>query len=42
VDIVGFIIRIYHVALHVSDNSSVHDQEFFTLRIAMVYVIQVC
>ena len=28
--------------LHVSDNSSVHHQEFFTLHSAMVYVIQVC
>ena len=28
--------------LHVSDNSSVHHQEFFTVHAAMVYVIQVC
>ena len=27
--------------LHVSDSSSVHHQEFFTLHTAMVYVIQV-
>jgi len=27
--------------LHVSDSSSVHHQEFFTVRTAMVYVIQV-
>jgi len=27
--------------LHVSDNSSVHHQEFFTVHTAMVYVIQV-
>jgi len=28
--------------LHVSDISSVHHQEFFTVHTAMVYVIQVC
>jgi len=28
--------------LHVSDSSSVHHQEFFTVHIAMVYVIHVC
>ena len=28
--------------LHVSDSFSVHHQEFFTLRTAMVYVIEVC
>ena len=28
--------------LHVSDNSSVHHQEFFTVNTTMVYVIQVC
>jgi hypothetical protein len=28
--------------LHVSDSSSVHHQEFFTVHSAMVYVIQVC
>ena len=28
--------------LHVSDSSSVHHQEFFTVHTAMVYVIQVC
>ena len=27
--------------LHVSDSSSVHHQEFFTIHTAMVYVIQV-
>jgi len=27
--------------LHVSDNSSAHHQEFFTVHTAMVYVIQV-
>ena len=28
--------------LHVSDSSSVHHQEFFTVHTAMLYVIQVC
>jgi len=28
--------------LHVSDSSSVHHQEFFTVHTEMVYVIQVC
>ena len=28
--------------LHVSDSSSVHHQEFFTVHTAMVYVMQVC
>ena len=28
--------------LHVSDNSSLHHQEFFTVHTAMVYAIQVC
>jgi len=28
--------------LHVSDSSSVHHQEFFTVNTAVVYVIQVC
>ena len=28
--------------LHVSDSSSVHHQEFFTVHTAKVYVIQVC
>jgi len=27
---------------HVSDSSSVHHQEFFTVHKAMIYVIQVC
>jgi hypothetical protein len=27
---------------HVSDSSSVHQQEFFTVHTAMVYVIQFC
>jgi hypothetical protein len=32
----------WNETLHVSDNSSVHHQELFTVHIAMVYVIQVC
>jgi len=28
--------------LHVSDSSSVHHQEFFTVQTAMLYAIQVC
>ena len=28
--------------LHVSEISSVHHEEFFTVHTAMVYVIQVC
>jgi len=28
--------------LHVSDSSSVHRQEFFTVHTELVYVIQVC
>jgi hypothetical protein len=28
--------------LHVSDSSSIHHQELFTVHSAMVYVIQVC
>jgi len=28
--------------LHVSDSSSVHHQEFFTVHTTMIYVIQVC
>jgi hypothetical protein len=28
--------------LHVSDSSSVHHQEFFTVHLALVYVIRVC
>ena len=32
----------YNKTLHVSDSSSVHHQEFFTVHAAMVYVIQVC
>jgi len=29
------------VSLHVSDRSSVHHQEFFTVHTAIVYVIEV-
>ena len=32
----------WNETLHVSDSSSVHNQEFFTLHTAMVYVIDVC
>ena len=32
----------WNEALHVSDSSSFHHQEFFTVHAAMVYVIQVC
>jgi len=28
--------------LHVSDSSSVHHQEFFSVHTAMVYVIGIC
>ena len=33
---------LWNKTLHVSDSSSVHHQEFFTVHTAMVYVIQVC
>jgi len=33
-------IQFWNKALHVSDSSSVHDEEFFTIHTAMVYVIQ--
>jgi hypothetical protein len=32
----------WNETLHVSDSSSVHHQELFTVHSAMVYVIQVC
>jgi hypothetical protein len=32
----------WNETLHVSDSSSVHHQEFLTVHMAMVYVIQVC
>ena len=35
-------IYFWNKAPHVSDSSSVHHQEFFTVHTAMVYVIQVC
>ena len=35
-------IYFWNKTLHVSDSSSVHHQEFFTVQIAMVYVIQFC
>ena len=35
-------IYFWNKALHVSDSSYVHHQEFFILHTAMVYVIQVC
>ena len=31
----------WNETLHVSDSSSVHHQEFFTVHTAMIYVIQV-
>ena len=35
-------IYFWNKTLHVSDSSSVHHQQFFTVHTAMVYVIQVC
>ena len=35
-------IYFWNKTLHVSDSSSVHRQEFFTVHTAMVYVLQVC
>jgi len=35
-------IRFWNKTRRVSDSSSVHHQEFFTVHTAMVYVIQVC
>ena len=35
-------IYFWNETLHVSGSSSVHHEEFFTVRTAMVYVIQVC
>ena len=32
----------WNETLHVSDTSSVHHQEYFTVHIAMVYVLQFC
>ena len=38
----NFSIYFWNKALHVSDSSSVHHQEFFTVHTAVVYVIRVC
>jgi len=35
-----FLIFVWNKTLHVSDSSSVHHQEFFTVHTAVVYVIQ--
>ena len=35
-------IYVWNKTLHVTGSSSVHQQEFFTVHTAMVYVIQVC
>ena len=32
----------WNETLHVSDSSSAHHQEFFTVHTAVIYVIQVC
>jgi len=37
-----FLNLFWNETLHVSDNSFVHHQEFFTVHTAMAYVIQVC
>ena len=36
------LIYFWNKTLHVSDSSSVHHQQFFTVHTAMVYVIQFC
>ena len=38
----NFQIYFWNKTLYISDSSSVHRQEFFTVHTAMVYVIQVC
>ena len=38
----NFLNLFWNETLHVSNSSSVHHQEFFTVHTAMVYVIQVC
>jgi len=38
----SFLKFIFGIKLHVSDNSSVHHQEFFTVNTAMVYDIYHC
>jgi len=35
-------IYFWNEILYISDSSSVHHQEFYTVNTAMVYVIQVC
>jgi len=35
-------IYFWNKTLHVSDSSSVHHHEFFTVHTAMLYVIKVC
>jgi len=35
-------IYFWNISLHVSDISSLHDGEFFTVHAAMVYVIRIC
>jgi len=40
--IYSFSIYFWNKTLHVSDSSSVHHQEFFTVYTAMVCVLQVC
>ena len=37
-----FLKFIFGIKLHVSDSSSVHHQEFFTVHKAMIYVMQFC
>jgi len=38
----NFSILLWNESLHVSDSSSVHHQEYFTVHTAMLYVIPVC
>jgi hypothetical protein len=38
----NFLNLFWNETLHVSVNSSVHHQEFFTVHTAVVYIIQVC
>jgi hypothetical protein len=38
----NFSILFWNETLHVLDSSSVHHQEFFAVRTAMIYVIPVC
>jgi hypothetical protein len=39
---INFLIYLWNKILHVTDSSSVHHQECFTVHTAIVYVIQVC